>query len=45
MRLSAAVALTPSGGIGKDGTLPWKAVGIHLSKDLIKFKEITTRLL
>ena len=43
VRLSAAVAITPSGGIGNNGTLPWASSGVKLMKDLKYFKEITTQ--
>jgi dihydrofolate reductase len=35
---SVIVAATTSGGIGKDGNLPWR-----LSKDMQYFKAVTTR--
>lgn len=40
--ISAVVAVTPSWGIGKNGTLPWVAAGIRLPRDMAYFKEITT---
>jgi len=36
-RLSLIVAMTPEGGIGKDGTLPWKS----LKSDMKFFKQTT----
>jgi dihydrofolate reductase/thymidylate synthase len=36
-QLSVIVACTPKGGIGKDGTLPWKLPG-----DMAHFKRLTT---
>ena len=38
VRLSLVVAMSENGVIGKDGGLPW-----HLSSDLKKFKEITSK--
>ena len=38
MKLSAIVAMTPEGVIGRNGRLPW-----HLPSDLKYFREITTR--
>lgn len=40
--ISALLAMTPSGGIGNAGTLPWLAAGINLSGDLKYFKHHTS---
>ena len=37
-RMSIIVAMTPEGGIGIDGTLPWK----HLKTDMSNFRKLTT---
>lgn len=36
--LAVVVAATPSGGIGKSGSIPWP----HLHTDLANFKRLTT---
>jgi dihydrofolate reductase/thymidylate synthase len=41
-RLSAVVAITPSGGIGYQGTLPWVSAGIRLPGDISYFKHVTS---
>lgn len=43
IRLHAAVAITPSNGIGYKGELPWVVDGIKFSKDLAYFRQITTK--
>jgi len=40
--IQAAVAVTPSYGIGKGGKLPWQQVGHRFSKDLKHFQRVTT---
>ena len=41
--IQAAVAVTPSYGIGKAGKLPWQQVGHRYSKDLKYFQKVTTQ--
>ena len=42
MNLVPVVAITPSFGIGKDGTLPWAAAGCYLKSDLKYFRKVTS---
>lgn len=43
--LKAVVAITPNGGMGMNGTLPWVAAGLHLPKDMAYFKHHTSSVL
>eukprot|EP01041_Mallomonas_annulata_P013484 gene13484-28582_t len=45
LRISAVVAVTPSWGIGKNGTLPWVAAGTRLPSDMAYFKKMTQETL
>ena len=40
--LHAAVAITPSNGIGNKGQLPWVVQGLKFSKDLKYFRQVTS---